>query len=443
MHNLVPLVLSALKRIEEGKSIRVTLRLIVENNNITKEEESILYYYVFEIYRKLNLIDLYIKTSSSSYSLKKISCVNRGLLRLATHLLKIENKPFGDVFQLLEQYYTGIDDLELSFLLLAIKAVSEEQLYENRDDHPSKLSLQFYLPTWIVRKFIDQWGEDFTEALLPSLLTNPPTYIRVNTLISNIKEIKKSFVDQNIVYSEVKEIKNLLKIQDTPIPIPRTKEYLEGKIVIQQKASAAVSLILNPQKNEKILDMCASPGGKTSHIAALIGDGKGITAVDINDERTKILRQRLKLLDVQNIEIIQTDARELHKKFDFMFDKILVDPPCSGSGTYSSRPENRWRLKPRDLRWYVNLQKDLLYEASLLTKKNGSIIYSTCSLFYDENINMIDSFLAENTDFYLEKTSPNVGIQTTTNNGIVQEVFPHIHETEGFFIVKIRRKNRD
>ncbi len=439
MNKIVPFVLSALEEIEGGKSIRVTLRSIVEDSDITKDEESTLYHYIFEIYRKLNLIDLFIKTSSSAYSLKKMGKENRSLLRFSTHLLKIEMKSLQEVLELMDEYYYPIGNLEFSALLESIENISEEQLFENRDDLASNLSLKFYLPTWIIRRFISQRGENFTRELLPSVLINPPQYVRVNTLKTNLEEIEHSFKSLNIKYSKVEFIENLLKIENSPIPIPRLKEYIQGEIVIQQKASAAVSPILDPQKDERILDMCAAPGGKTSHIAAIIGTGAGITAVDLNDERTRVLKQRLKILGVQNIEIIKTDARNLVKNYDYAFDKILLDPPCSGSGTYSSRPENRWRLKQRDLRWYVNLQTDLLQSAANLTKKNGYIIYSTCSLFHDENSDIITSFLRENDDFHLERTTPNVGIQTELEGGVIQEIFPHLHETEGFFIAKLKR----
>ena len=439
MKTLVPLILDTLRNIEEGKSIRVALRSIAEESNIVKEEESILYYYVFEIYRKLNLIDLFIKTSSSYFSLRKIGREKRSFLRLATHLLKIEKKPIDDVYDLLFDYYRSINNIDLSSILKAIEVISEEQLFENRDDFASKLALQFYLPTWIIRKFLKQWGDVFTVELLKAFLTTPPLYIRVNTLKANPEQIEKSLKNQNIEYSQVEGIKNLLKIEKSLFPIPRTKEYIDGDIVIQQKSSAAVSIILNPMKGESILDMCASPGGKTSHIAALLGTGEGITAVDLNDERTRILKNRLRLLAVENIKLVKADARELQKKVDYPFDKILLDPPCSGSGTYSSRPENRWRLNQRDLRWYVNLQKDLLDTAADLVKDKGSIIYSTCSLFHDENSDIINSFLKEHNNFYLEETNPTIGIQTQIENGIVQEIFPHLHETEGFFIAKIRK----
>ena len=265
-------------------------------------------------------------------------------------------------------------------------------------------------------------------------------YVRVNDLKSNMEEITLGFEEQEIAFTRDNEIPNLLRIEKTPIPIPRTGEFQNGKVVIQQKASALVSLVLNPKSNELILDMCASPGSKTSHIAALLDNKSRITAVDINDERIKILRNRMKMLGVQPIEIIQGDAKQFSKITTDTFDKILLDPPCSSSGTYSSRPENKWKMKQRDLRWYVDLQTDLLKEAAHLVKPDGAIVYSTCSLFHDENHTIISSFLQENEDFYLETPLPIIGTLRTTPYGEVQELYPHLHETEGFFIAKIRKR---
>jgi 16S rRNA (cytosine967-C5)-methyltransferase len=440
MHNLAPLVLDALTNIDEGKSTRVALRLVVDNSELSQDEESLLYYFVFEIYRKLNLIDLYIKTSSSSFSLRKIRSYSKSILRFATHLLKIENRDINDVFEWLSPFYSKIKDLEFLYLLESIKTIEEEKLHENRDDLASELSLQYFLPTWVIRKFISQWGEEFTQQLLPSFLDPLPLYVRVNTLKTDLNQTLYTLRERGVELEEVKQIPNFFKVLKSPTPIPRTAEYITGKIIIQQKASAAVAHIIAPQESDVILDMCASPGGKTSHISSLVPNSKNIIAVDLNDERTRILRERLNLLNVRNVKIIQADARNLHIKVEHMFDKILLDPPCSGSGTYSSRPENRWRLKRKDLRWYVNLQWDLLQEAARLTKRGGFIVYSTCSLFHDENSDLINSFIDENPDFYLEESYPKIGLHTEIKHGIVQEIFPHLHDTEGFFIAKIKRK---
>jgi 16S rRNA (cytosine967-C5)-methyltransferase len=441
MESLIPTIINVLTEIDAGNSSRITLRSIVSNNKLTRDDESTLYYLTFEILRIMNVVDLYIKMSSSSFSLKKIHPKMRSLLRLATFLLKVEEKPIEYVREILEPYYTQIESLQLSTILSSIHEITETQLYENKHDLASRLSIKFYTPTWIIRKFLSRWNEKFTKDLLASFMQNLPMYVRINTLKADFNQIIREFEDKNIDYELNKDIQNLIKIVYSEIPIPRLPEFNEGKFVIQQKASALVSHVLDPKPGEKILDMCASPGGKTSHIAAMLGSGKDIEAIDINEDRIKILVRRLELLGVESTKIIKSDSRTLYKKTKTKFDKILLDPPCSSSGTYSSRPEMKWRLKQRDLRWYTNLQSDLLDSASRLIESEGCIVYSTCSLFQEENHNIILSFLRENTDFSLVCANPMLGLSSELLENKAQELYPHLHETEGFFIAKIKKED--
>ncbi|MHA1953101.1 MAG: RsmB/NOP family class I SAM-dependent RNA methyltransferase [Candidatus Heimdallarchaeaceae archaeon] len=441
MNSLIPIVITTLSQIEKGKSIRVELRKAISEHNLNREQESTLYSFTFEIFRKLNVIDLYIKKSSSSFSIKKISSKNRALFRIATYLLKVDNKQLKYVKENLESHYENIQDLGFGEILKLIQEIKEEELYENRIDLASKLSIEFFTPTWIVRKFINQWNENFATELVSTFIQNLPIYVRVNPFKSNIEEITTNFRSKNLAFETVKEIDGLIKITENETPIPQFDEFKDGKIVIQQKASALASLVLNPQEGEKILDMCASPGGKTSHLAALLGDGKHIEAVEINEERMKILKERLKLLGITSVKTTQADARTLHNQTGKKYDKILLDPPCSGSGTYSSRPEIKWRVKQRDLRWYINLQQDLFNEASNLVNKGGTIVYSTCSLYREENHEILSSFLERNSNFSLEEATPMLGLPSQLLQNKAQELYPHIHETEGFFIAKVKRNS--
>ncbi len=440
MGSIIPIVISALEDIDNGKSLRSVLRFHVTQYNLDREEESTLYYYTHEIYRKLNWIDLFIKTSSSNFSLRKIKSDMRALLRLATHMLKVNNEPVDKVVTMLEPYYHSIAQMSIDSLLELIQSVTEENLHENREDLPSKYSLKYFTYTWIVRKFIKQWGKDFTEKVLQSLLESIPLYVRVNTLKVSYDDITSKLTNYEIKYTPVETIPNLIRIDETPLPIPRLDEFKEGKLVVQQKASALVSLVLDPQPGEKILDMCASPGGKTSHLVAQAGTTKNILAVDLNKERVKILTDRLKLLGAEKVKILSADARTLKSKVKSTFDKILLDPPCSGSGTYSSRPDIKWRMKQRDLNWYIKLQTALLDEASKLLEVDGCIVYSTCSLFEDENHEIISQFLKKNSNFSLMLTSPMIGIASTLLENKTQELYPHLHETEGFFIAKMKKE---
>ncbi|MHA1396556.1 MAG: RsmB/NOP family class I SAM-dependent RNA methyltransferase [Candidatus Heimdallarchaeaceae archaeon] len=435
----IPLILLALELVSKGNSAKVVLRKIVSSENLERKREISLYYHVFEIFRRLNVIDLYIKHSSSSFSLKKLNKKTLSLLRLATFLLKFEKQDLVSVKEALLPHYTKIDDFSLLNILELISNVNEDKVYENRVDLASELSVKYFTPTWIIRRFLRRWDESFVINLLKSFLKSLPTYVRINTIKSNLNDVVKALNSEGVLFEQVESVPNLLKIIKVEKPIPKLKPFKEGKLVIQQKASAIVPLVLNPSSSDSILDMCASPGGKTSQVAAMIGDGTKIEAIDINDKRIEILRDRLFLLGVHSVEIKHMDARFLPQRASKLYDKILLDPPCSGSGTYSSRPENKWRIKQRDLRWYINLQKDLLKAASQLIKPGGIIVYSTCSLLKEENHDVISNFLEQNKNFSLVPATPLVGSRSEELDGKAQELYPHLHDTEGFFIAKLRR----
>lgn len=440
MEQVISNIINCLSEIDAGRSARVALRSVIDEYQISKTDESQLYYTVLELIKRLNVVDLYIKLSSSSFSTKKIPFQMRAILRLATYYLKFEKKNLGQVYDLLSPYYFTYMDKKLLNILSAINNVIEEDLYVNRSDESSKISLQYFTPTWIVRTFIEQWGESFTKNLLSSLLFSLPTYIRVNTLKTSLEEVKASLNENKIVYEEDKDIAGLLKIGASNIkPIPQLQDFKNGKIVIQQKASVLVPIVLDPTPGENVLDLCASPGSKTSQIASIMGDEKGLVAIDIDQDRMRILLGRMKLLGVKNVESIQSDSRNLPEKFMNYFDKILVDPPCSSSGTFNSRPEIKWRLRRRDLRLYTKLQTELLEAAAKMVKNQGIVVYSTCSLFHTENHHIIRSFLASHQNFSLRNSIPFIGLKSSLLENKVQEIYPHLHDSEGFFIAKLQR----
>lgn len=440
MEQVISNIINCLSEIDAGRSARVALRSVIEKYQVSKTDESQLYYTVLELIKRLNVVDLYIKLSSSAFSTKKMPFQMRAILRLATYYLKFEKKNLGQVYDLLAPYYFTYMNKKLLNILSAISNVTEEDLYINRLDESSKISLQYFTPTWIVRTFIEQWGESFTKDLLSSLLFSLPTYIRVNTLKTSLEEVKASLDENNIVYEEDKDIAGLLKIGDSNTkPIPQLQEFKNGKIVIQQKASVLVPIVLDPTPGENVLDLCASPGSKTSQIASIMGDEKGLVAIDIDQDRMRILLGRMELLGVKNVKSIQSDSRNLPEKFKNFFDKILIDPPCSSTGTFNSRPEIKWRLRRRDLRLYTKLQTELLEAAAKMVKNQGIVVYSTCSLFHAENHHIIRSFLASHQNFSLRNTVPFIGLKSSMLENKAQEIYPHLHSSEGFFIAKLQR----
>ncbi|UJG42388.1 MAG: RsmB/NOP family class I SAM-dependent RNA methyltransferase [Candidatus Heimdallarchaeum endolithica] len=434
-------VIAALVQVEKGDSIRNAMNRVRTEYTLTKDEEARIYYIVFNIIGKLNVIDLYIKESSSYFSLKKLSFEKKALLRLITFIVKY-SQVYSSMLSNIKKEFNAIFKKNEKFvfdeIVRNIESVTMEMLKRNKDE-VSLLSLKYSTPTWIIRKLFSQWGENFSLDFLNSIQTVLPTYIRVNTLKSELKEIESVLTSFDIKYQIDKDVPNLIQIKKSPIALPRLDIFKDGKIVIQQKSSALVSLILNPKPQDLILDLCAAPGQKSSHLAALINSGNNIFACELNERRVSILKQRMELLGVKGIEIVNTDSKMISSLFKNKFNKILLDPPCTGSGTYSTRPETKFRLEKRDLKFYTNIQKKLLDESARILEDGGEITYSTCSIFKDENVYVIEEFLSKHTNFSISKMEPMIGLRIESLENKAQMLTPSLHNTEGFFIVKLRK----
>ena len=186
--------------------------------------------------------------------------------------------------------------------------------------------------------------------------------------------------------------------------------YKEGWFVVQDPATAKSVDLLAPKKEEEILDACAAPGGKTSLIASRIQNAAGLVAMELHTDRLPKLKSNLDRLRFNSVEIVQGDARNPHKALGSRdFDGILLDVPCSNSGVLRRRSDARWRINADRMKKLNELQYEMLTACSKILKFTGRLVYSTCSLEQSENEFLIERWLSDNTDFYLEnqvKTVP-------------------------------------
>ena len=181
--------------------------------------------------------------------------------------------------------------------------------------------------------------------------------------------------------------------------------------------------------------MCAAPGGKTSYIAGLMEDHGEIVALDRYESRLHILSKNIKRLGLKSIRPLVMNAMEYNRKD---FDRILVDAPCSGTGTFSKKPDIKWKVDLLDIKKLSELQYTLLTKASTLIKKDGVLVYSTCSIEPEENFEVVKKFLENNSNFKLLNAAENVPVETVDGNGCIS-TFPHIHQLDGAFAAKLTR----
>lgn len=261
-----------------------------------------------------------------------------------------------------------------------------------------------------------------------------PTYIRVNQLRTDEKELKKSLESRGFVLQ--KKMHNCFKIISGKHPIGATPEYLGGKYYIQDWTSLLPCLSLKPQPNEIIWDMTASPGGKTTHISELMHNNGVVVATD--KKRMRSLFYNMMRMCCSNVMIYKKDAR----KMDFSPDKILLDAPCSGTGTMRKNP-SRGKISEKDINYFSNMQKKLVEKAISSLDTGGVLVYATCSLEPEENEFIVEHAL-QNGMRIMETGFGNTGIVEFEGRRLDKQVKKTTRiwpfESSGFFFSKMVKK---
>lgn len=293
--------------------------------------------------------------------------------------------------------------------------------------------MQQNIPNFLERLLKEQYGQDLTAKILEGYLSKRKTTLRVNTLKSNNEEVENELKMNNIKFSNVTWYKQGIIIENArEDEIRKLKIYEEGKIYLQSLSSMIPAIVVNPKNDENILDMAAAPGGKTTQMAAISNNGAMITACEKNKIRADRLKYNLDKQGARRVNVIQQDSRKLD---DFLkFDKVLLDAPCSGSGTANIFEE---KFTEELINRSTKIQEELLKKAINLTKKGGEIIYSTCSILARENENILEKIIDKVEIQEIEKLEQIPTLSTKIKGTIC--VAPN-ENYEGFFIAKLIKK---
>ena len=289
------------------------------------------------------------------------------------------------------------------------------------------LSTYYSHPRFYTEYFYGNYGENFTKKLLKANNEKAPFTIRVNSLKTNrddlIKNLSKiGFEIEETTYDKALNVLNPNGIIDT--------EYFEkGHFYVQDLGSILVSSFLNPRKDSSVLDLCAAPGGKTTHLSELMDNTGEIVACDKSKGKINLIKENAQRLGCQNISTMINDARVLNDDFINKFDYILVDAPCSGTGLYRKKPDIKWNKGIDDLKELGKIQLEILNNAKEYVKDQGLLLYSTCSLSKIENEYVIENFLSENKNFKIKKL----------RGKEVLKLFPSVDGSDGFSICLLEK----
>lgn len=295
------------------------------------------------------------------------------------------------------------------------------------------------IPTFFIERLKKQYGEDLLKQIQEGFHKRPVTF-RVNRLKATVEEIEEFLKENGISYQKVDWFQDAFILEnELEEDIRKFSIYEDGKIYLQSLSSMLPVLFLDLKEGQSILDMAAAPGGKTSQVASLTSGNVLITAIEKNKIRADRLKYNLEKQGVKKVTVLEKDARELDDYFSF--DRILLDAPCSGSGTLLMEEDNS-NFKEELIEKTKKLQSGLLKKAITVLKPGATMIYSTCSILEEENELQIEKLLKENLvevvpiDVSLLK---NIPILPTKIPGSVVVMPSSLYE--GFFIIKLRKRN--
>lgn len=436
--------LKALYRIEKGGSYsNLLVREFIETSQLSKVDAalfteivygSIAYKYLLAYYlepftRKAKKIDDWVQLllEMSVYQLFFLDKVpSHAILNEAVELAKAFGNPG------IAKFVNGV--------LRNVQRQGKRDLNLMKDPI-QRLSVEISMPKWLVEKLVSILGIEETRKLGQSLFLPSHASARVNRKFLSRQEAI-SRLKQEGIQAKLSQVAEDGIIAEKGFLAGSTL-YQEGLLTIQDESSMLVAPILAPKEDDYVLDACAAPGGKTTHIASFLDSTKSgkILALDIHAHKIRLIEQNAKRLGVEKVVITkQLDARKIKETYPAeTFDRILVDAPCSGLGLMRRKPDIKYQKKPEDFKQLPKIQLEILESAASVLKSNGRLVYSTCTIVPEENQAIIKQFLSKHPDFELVPIKVADYLAESLEEGMIT-IYPHQYHTDGFFISCLRKK---
>jgi 16S rRNA (cytosine967-C5)-methyltransferase len=340
----------------------------------------------------------------------------------------------SDTVELAKRHGRAGHGLVNAILRRAAREGPQALLGDLREDTPEHAAVMHSHPEWVARLWWQELGAQNARALLAADNEPGEIALRVNTLCADPARLAGELK----VATHADHLLAEALVLDGPLDLHGSAAWRSGAIVAQSRAAMLVARVLDPRAGERILDLCAAPGGKSTHIAALMGDEGEVVAVERNPARAKELAETARRLHAHCVRVELSDAR-LTRTADDLFDRVLVDPPCSGLGTLQARADLRWRVTPEQLQEMSTVQAAILLAGARALRPGGVLVYSTCTISPNENERQIEQFLNSNSNFILEDLTVEFPDHAHPRAPNVLLTLPHRDHTAGFFIARMRR----
>ena len=427
----------------EGKFSNKLLQQYSESE-LSKEDIRLLRELVYGVVENRMYIDKIIRVASS-VKMKKIHPMILQILRLGVYQIGFMDRipahaSINEAVKLAKKYgHKGT----VGYVNGVLRRIEREREQHFSNDEPSSaddLAIRYSHPDYLVRLWIEQFGFEFAKKLIVANNSRPLLSLRVNTLKTDREDLMGMLKKYNLELIKGELSEDCVRVVN-PENITETKEFKDGLFTIQDESSMMVTEIAGPIEGNTVLDVCSAPGGKATHIAQRMNNRGRVIARDLYAQKINLVMENAERLGIEIIEGQVHDATEFDESLKDMVDICIVDAPCSGFGLLRRKPDIKFNRKSEDVESLIDIQSSILNVSSGYVKSGGKLIYSTCTLNIEENLNQVRKFLERNSQFKLKAIELPHGkiISETQESGYI-ELYPHIHGTDGFFIANMVRE---
>ncbi|OSM00258.1 putative sun protein [Magnetofaba australis IT-1] len=319
--------------------------------------------------------------------------------------------------------------------------LTPEQAWESVRDPARRLSVQHAHPLWLTRRWLKQLGEERTAARMAANNAQAPLTLRFHGADDDARAQWLAELAESGVEARPLEYPPEAVLLPQGGRIPALPGYAEGRFAVQDRAAMAAARLVDPQPGERIVDACAAPGGKTAHMAALSGGAATIVALDNRAERLQRVAENLDRLQVQGVEVRVADARNADELGAELYDRALIDAPCSGTGVIRRHPEIKWRRTAKEIAQAAERQGEILRGVASRVKPGGVLVYAVCSMEPEEGPDQIAAFLAENPQWRRDEVeAKGLGLDSAWFNELGELLTePSEHGVDGFYAARLIR----
>ena len=428
---------------EKGAYANVALAQALRRTELTDQDRRFVTELVYGTVKAGETLD-WILRRYINRPLSKVPPMIREILRLGLYqIFYLDKVPFSaacnTAVDLAKCYgHKGTAGFVNAVLRTAVREPEKAAFPHGKGHATEELALKSQHPLWLVKRWVKEFGFEDTERLCQFDNESARLCLRANTLRCNREELLEELQAcgaeaEASVWTEEGVVVNAHGALDELTPLK------EGRAQVQDESSMLVAHVVAPQPGEFVLDCCSAPGGKTTHMAALMENKGRIVAGDIYEHKLARIEENAQRLGISIIETIMLDARDAGGRFKGQADRVLVDAPCSGLGVLRRKPDARWHKEQKEIDALPELQLEILKSAAEAVKPGGVLVYSTCTIERSENQAVVEAFLRGNPAFRLEKTGSFLPCRGEHRQEDMVQLYPQHDGTDGFFIARMRR----